>query len=183
MEDLATLTSLKSLWLGKNKIEVISNVSNLSMLKQLDIQNNRLSSLAGLSGLVSLEELYLACNSIKTLDGISELVGYATYDDTVAAKCTNTGNTNLFNPKLNTLDLSTNGISTLKGIDLIPSVTELWMSSSALSTFTDLEILKTLPELSCLYLEHSPISSDFEYRKRITVMLPSLTQLDAKSVK
>ena len=56
------------------------------------------------------------------------------------------------------------------------------MTSSKISSLEQLEPLKELPEISCLYLEHSPISKDFEYRKAITAMLPSLEQLDATEV-
>lgn len=36
-----------------------------------------------------------------------------------------------------------------------------------------------LPKLSTLYLEHSPLAKDFEYRIRLAADIPSLTQLDA----
>ena len=82
-------------------------------------------------------------------------------------------------PSLNTLDLSNNGLTSLQGIQRIPSLTELWLTSSALSAFEDIKPLLQLPDLQCLYLEHSPISKDYEYRIRISQMIPSLTQLDA----
>jgi len=74
MEGLDTLTSLRSLWLGKNKIEKIENIQNLSQLTQLDVQNNRLTSITGLGGLAALEELYLACNAINDPSGLLDLV-------------------------------------------------------------------------------------------------------------
>jgi Leucine-rich repeat (LRR) protein len=45
MECLSTLTSLQSLWLGKNKIEAIAagSIGHLPLLRQLDLQNNRLT--------------------------------------------------------------------------------------------------------------------------------------------
>jgi protein phosphatase 1 regulatory subunit 7 len=60
---------------------------------------------------------------------------------------------------------------------------ELWMSSALISSYDDLEPLTTLASLSCLYLEHNPLASDFEYRMRVTKMLPSLVQLDADIVR
>lgn len=161
IEGLETNTKLKSLWLGKNKIEKIEGLSTLVNLEQLDIQNNRLTSLGdGLRNLSQLKELYLACNRISSVEG------------------------GLPQPpaKLETVDLSTNGLASLTGIQEYPTLQELWLSSSALDAYTALEPLTSLPGLTCLYLEHSPIAKDFEYRITLTRMLPTLEQLDATNV-
>jgi len=180
---LETLASLQSLWLGKNKIERIEDINALPCLRQFDCQNNRLTTLVwdadesedgaagetedssavtssrtGIADLTTLEELYLACNALHSLHGMPQ------------------------RSPLSTIDLSTNQIDSLEGIHALQHVTELWMTASRLATFEDLEPLKALPELECLYLEHSPIAADFEYRMRVTAMLPSLQQLDATAV-
>lgn len=159
MQGLSACTNLESLWLGKNKIEEIAGIEGLTKLRQLDVQNNRLRSLGtGLLGLTNLEELYLACNAIENVNGLP------------------------VNSPLNTLDLSTNRISCIAGIEQHQHLTELWMTASLLASFEALEPLVALPHLECLYLEHSPIASDFEYRMRITKMISSLVQLDANAV-
>ena len=56
------------------------------------------------------------------------------------------------------------------------------MTKSLLETYDDLIPLTKLNNLKCLYLEHSPIAKDFEYRMRITKMIPTLEQLDATVV-
>jgi len=169
---LDTLRSLQSLWLGKNKIERIEDINALPRLRQFDCQNNRLTTLVweeeeskgdapsrtGIAALTSLEELYLACNALQNLHGMPH------------------------GSPLGTIDLSTNQISSLDGIQTIPHVTELWMTASKLTSFEELEALKALQGLECLYLEHSPIAADYEYRIRVTEMLPSLRQLDATAV-
>jgi hypothetical protein len=64
---------MKSLWLGKNKIEAITGLENLTALKQLDIQHNRLTTLGeGVRHLQQLEELYLAWNAIDSLQGLPD---------------------------------------------------------------------------------------------------------------
>jgi protein phosphatase 1 regulatory subunit 7 len=183
---LDTLHSLQSLWLGKNKLERICDVQDLPVLRQLDCQNNRLTALvwptivppvsddapditsspasdedidsSGIGRLKSLEELYLACNAIVRLDGLP------------------------VNSPLRTLDLSTNGVESVEGIEGLVELEELWMTASAMSTFEQLQPLTTLPKIECLYLEHSPIAADFEYRKKITALIPTLEQLDATQV-
>ena len=161
---LETLCNLQSLWLGKNKLECINDVEKLPKLRQLDCQNNRLTTLswpgvdgAGIAACTALEELYLACNAITTLDGIPR------------------------NCPLSTVDLSTNGVESLEGAGELKKLSELWMTSSQIKSFEQLACLSQLP-LECLYLEHSPIAEDFEYRKRVTTLIPSLEQLDATAV-
>jgi Leucine-rich repeat (LRR) protein len=77
IEGLETCTAMKSLWLGKNKIEAITGLENLTALKQLDIQHNRLTTLGeGVRHLQQLEELYLAWNAIDSLQGLPDRLGY-----------------------------------------------------------------------------------------------------------
>eukprot|EP01040_Poterioochromonas_malhamensis_P011233 gene11234-12239_t len=159
IEGLESNISLKSLWLGKNKIEQITGLDSLVNLEQLDIQNNRLTSLnEGLRNLHKLRELYLACNRIHSLAGLPSP------------------------SNLNVIDLSTNGLSSLHGAEDLTNLEEFWMSSSAFHSFDELKPITLLPNLTCVYLEHSPISKDFEYRKTLTKMLPKLEQLDATPV-
>lgn len=159
IEGLSNNTELKSLWLGKNKIEAIEGLETLSSLEQLDIQNNRLTSLGeGLKNLSHLRELYLACNKIPTVTGLPQ------------------------SEFLNTVDLSTNNVQSVEGIENFPSLQEVWLTGSALSSFEALTPFTKLPNLHCLYLEHSPIAKDFEYRKVLTRMVPTLEQLDATLV-
>lgn len=202
IEGLETNTALQSLWLGKNKIEQIRGLETLTELRQLDIQNNRLTSLlgasvdevengegeveegegegtgeqgaqsssgssssssgsgVGLRHLHKLEELYLACNKIKSIP-------------MDALPCPSV---------LSTIDLSNNGVEDVSGIATVTSLEEVWLSSSGLPTYESLKPLISLPALTCLYLEHSPIAKDFEYRKTLTRSIPTLKQLDATMV-
>lgn len=159
IEGLSSNTNLQSLWLGKNKIEAIDGLGALTKLRQLDVQHNRLERIGdGLVTLCALEELYLAWNAIGDLSGLPP------------------------SPALNTVDLSRNKISSLEGVEAHASLEELWLSNSLIDSFDALAPLQQLPSLSCLYLEHSPIAKDFEYRMTLTKMIPSLQQLDATMV-
>ena len=53
------------------------------------------------------------------------------------------------------------------------------MGENGISTFEALSELSALPALTTLYLEHNPISKDFEYRLHLKRTLPGLQQLDA----
>ena len=84
---------------------------------------------------------------------------------------------------LHTVDLSSNPLTSIAGVeDLHDTLEELWMTSTMLATWQDLEPLKSLQKLTCIYLEHSPIAKDPDYEKILLNMLPNLEQLDANSV-
>jgi protein phosphatase 1 regulatory subunit 7 len=123
------------------------------------VQHNRLTTLGdGLLHLSLLEELYLAWNAIDSLQGLPN------------------------SPCLSTVDLSKNQITSLEGVEQHPSLEELWLSYCQVASFDALAPLTRLPALTCLYLEHNPIAKDYEYRKTVTRLVPTLQQLDANVV-
>ncbi len=160
MDGLQSVSSLKSLWLGKNKIERIEFIAQMGEnLEQLDVQNNRLTSFGSeLVQMRNLRELFLAANQIKTVAGLP------------------------LSQKLQTIDLSGNGLSSLAGIESCLSLEEVWMTSASFESFDALAPLQALPNLSCIYLEHSPLWKNPNYKATVLNMLPTLTQLDSYSV-
>lgn len=164
-EELSGLCNLEELWLGKNKIEHIGGLSKLTKLRRLDVQSNRLTKIENLEGQVdTLAELYLAHNGI----------------DVEGAKCP----TGLALPftQLNTIDMQQNRLTDTSPFAHITTLNELWISGNDIKTFEDVEYITTLVELEGIYLEYNPVASDFEYRKRLVEMVPSLTQIDATMV-
>lgn len=161
-EQLSGLINLQQLWLGKNKITDVSGLDSLTQLRQLDIQCNRLIRVDQLQGVAtSLEELYLADNAI----------------DDVGLEL---GLTLLLFPKLTTLDVSRNQLTTCQCMSHLTSLTDLWLSGNQISSFENVESLRNLKStLQSIYLEYNPIYEDFEYRMKLKVLLPHLEQIDA----
>jgi protein phosphatase 1 regulatory subunit 7 len=168
--ELSGLINLEELWLGKNKIEKIQGLEKLKKLRRLDIQSNRLTSIENLTSPVdSLEELYLAHNGI---------------DDAGAMQATGLG---LQFTELTTLDLSKNRITTCKPFVHLNTINELWLSSNNIASFQDIEPISVLGtrDGACLtevYMEYNPIYEDFEYRKKLKELIPSLIQIDANVI-
>lgn len=164
------LVNLEELWLGKNKIEMIEGVSNLKSLRRLDVQSNRLLSVENLEGLEdTLEELYLAHNGIDN-EGAMKASGLL-----------------LEFKELITLDLSRNRLSSCEPFAHLITLNELWLSSNQIATFDDIEPISNLGTrtgacLSEVYMEHNPIYNDFEYRKKLKEIIPSLVQIDANVI-
>jgi len=169
-EQFENLINLEELWLGKNKIENIEGISNLKKLRRLDVQSNRLTSIENLVGLEdTLEELYLAHNGIDD-DGAMKASGLM-----------------LQFKELTTLDLSKNRLTSCKPFAHMITLNELWVSSNEIATFEAVELMSALGtrEEACLtevYMEHNPIYNDFEYRKKLKEIIPSLIQIDANII-
>mmetsp|Transcript_14523 Transcript_14523/g.33542 ORF Transcript_14523/g.33542 Transcript_14523/m.33542 type:complete len:242 (+) Transcript_14523:694-1419(+) len=161
-EELSGLVNLEELWLGKNKIEVIGGLQKLTKLRRLDIQSNRLTSVESLSTQVdTLEELYLAHNGI-TDEGASMPTGLA-----------------LPFSNLSTVDLSRNVLTTTQHFEHLASLDELWLSGNKIESFEVVQPLSKIPALDAVYLEYNPVAKEFEYRKKLKEMIPSLNQIDA----
>lgn len=112
----------------------------------------------------TLEELYLAHNGI----------------DIAGAKC-DTGLALQFTA-LDTLDLSRNRLADTTPFAHLTSLTELWISGNDINTFEDIHSLSRLVNLEGIYLEYNPVASEFEYRKKLAELIPSLNQIDANMI-
>ena len=119
----------------------------------------------------TLEELYLGHNAIT-----SEGVGL------------DTGLAQAF-PHLTVLDLSRNRLTSTAPLAHLVSLEELWLSGNKINTFADVEPLMALGQqqeeengLETLYLEYNPVADEFEYRKKLAEMIPSLKQIDATMI-
>jgi protein phosphatase 1 regulatory subunit 7 len=197
---LEALVNLEELWLGKNKLREITGLAALRKLRILDVQSNRLTRISGLGSRAvaaaaavavpaggsgggggsssggdaeekggasgegaclfpALEELYLGHQGISVLEGLDAL------------------------PSLRTLDVSGNPIARLGGLLHCAQLTDLWAGYTRVATFPDaLEGVVGLPALRVLYLEHTPLAADREYRMRLQRTLPLLQQLDANVI-
>lgn len=169
-EELSGLENLEELWLGKNKIESIDGISHLTKLRRLDVQSNRLTKVENLTAQIdTLEELYLSHNGIND-EGASCETGLA-----------------LRFTKLNTIDMGRNRLKTTKSFAHLLALEELWLSGNGITTFEDVEHISVLGTrdgacLEGIYLEMNPVANEFEYRKKLALMIPSLKQIDADMI-
>ena len=169
-EELSGLENLEELWLGKNKIESIGGLDKLTKLRRLDVQANRLTRVENLTAQIdTLEELYLAHNGIDD-EGASCETGLA-----------------LNFTALNTIDMSRNRLKSTKPFAHLLALEELWLSGNSIQTFDDVQHISILGTrdgacLEGIYLEMNPVASDFEYRKKLAQMIPSLKQIDANVI-
>ncbi|KAI0822466.1 L domain-like protein [Trametes gibbosa] len=161
IEGLDALVNLEELWLGKNKITKLEGLDGLKKLKILSIQSNRITRLEDLENLENLEELYISHNGITKLEGLEK------------------------NPKLRTLDAGNNFIEVLENISHLTHLEELWINDNKITSLQNLEPqLKHITTLETIYLEGNPVqkAEGANYRRKVTLVLPQIRQLDATYV-
>ena len=141
------------------------HIWQLTKLRRLDVQNNRLTVVENLESQVdTLEELYLANNGLED-EGLCHPTGLG-----------------LRFTQLTMLDLSRNLVVSARPFKHLTGLEDLWLSGNKVETFDALEPLSSLTELTGIYLEYNPVADEFEYRKKLKEIVPSLTQIDATLV-
>lgn len=56
---------------------------------------------------------------------------------------------------------------------------EFWANNNQISSWAEVERLAANTSLVTVYLEHNKIQEDPQYRRKIKLVLPNLTQIDA----
>jgi protein phosphatase 1 regulatory subunit 7 len=108
--------------------------------------------------LTCLEELYISYNNITSLDGLSKA------------------------PSIRILDISSNPVSTLAGIEGLAVLEELWASNCEVNSFNDIEKhLVDKKQLATVYFEGNPVQKQNPvlYRNKVRLALPNIVQVDS----
>lgn len=83
------------------------------------------------------------------------------------------------NVKLQTLDLAGNRIKLIQGLSTLSNLEEFWFNDNLVEDWSQLSGLSGAIKISTVYLERNPIQKDINYRRKIKMALPSLSQIDA----
>ncbi|KAI6649832.1 hypothetical protein LOD99_6382 [Oopsacas minuta] len=154
IENIESLVNLRKLFLGRNKIENIEGLQTLVNLHTLSLQNNRISIIDGLSTLCNLSELYLSFNQISEISGLDKLTN------------------------LQILDLGNNRIQNIENLSQLHDLDNIWLNNNEISNWQSIDELRHC-KITCIYLEHNPISQDPMYRKKLKLSMKYLLQIDA----
>lgn len=145
--------------LATNKISKIENLPQYEKLRVLTFQENRISEIENLEHIKNLEEIYLGGNAFTEIKGLSSLA-----------------------ENLQILDFSVNrGLKSIgTGFHELVNLTDVWLNSCSIDSWKDVDAaLAPLKQLDVIYLEHNPVQEDVMYRKKLQLISPSLTQIDA----
>ena len=147
----------------------------------LSIQSNRITKLENLDALENLEELYISHNGLTRIEGLDS------------------------NLKLATLDIAGNRIREVENVKHLSKMEEFWVSESLVvltrqklnyvrpgqqANDNDIQDINQIdeqlgpdhmPSLSTVYLEGNPAyrKEGPAYRRKLTMALPQIQQIDA----
>lgn len=85
---------------------------------------------------------------------------------------------------LKILDIASNRITSLDGIEHLTSLSDLWANDNAIISLDHVEDrLRPLREnLTCVYLQGNPCALETNYKLRMLHTLPKLEQLDDRPI-
>lgn len=142
---------VRSLCARSNQLTSLTAWGHLFNLQYLDISDNQLDSLHGLGQLMHLRELQADDNQIESLEGVMQLDGLlklrlrrnrmkrVDFEDCQLQRLTS-------------LDMSDNGISSVRNLQCLPALETLIVDGNELDAQPG--TLRTLPKLSSLSLAH-----------------------------
>ncbi|KAL8272377.1 hypothetical protein Esti_003667 [Eimeria stiedai] len=159
IEGIEQLTELTDLWLGKNKITDMK-LPPLRQLERISLQSNRLEAwnVSFFEQCPKVKELYLSHNNLPSPPKeISQQT------------------------ELTVLDLGCNRVEEVEAVVPLSQLQDLWLNDNRLDTIEKCRCLKDLPALETLYLERNPLQANLGpgYRQAVTDVLPRVSQLDA----
>ena len=116
-----------------------------------------MTKVENLESFVELEELHLSDQGLVSLDGIQYL------------------------KKLVIIDAADNEINNLDAVVGLEKLEDLWINDNKIDSWREVDKLSKLPALRTIYMEHNPVykKAGDEYRRKMILALPQVTQIDA----
>ena len=162
-KDISSPTTLKALVASHNALTSasLSHLAPLTELNSLILSDNKLTSLpSALSGMKGLTKLSLANNELRS-DSLPDFSPLSALEE-----CRLNGNS---------------GITTIPtGLDALPALSTLEISSTGIASWGEVEKLKAMPALTSLGLKGTPLAlqGGERYQDKVKELLPGLRILD-----
>jgi len=161
--ELSTVTNLRVLMLGKNRLKQVAGLAHLSKLDVLDLHSNQITSVENLDSLAELRVLNLAGNQIRVVHNFGGLVS------------------------LTELNLRRNKIEHVYELHLLPMLQRVFLSNNQIRSFDHCNCIFKMQHILELSLDNNPFSSgghieNSSYRQYILESLPTLQHLDLKPI-
>ena len=164
-----------------NIVTTIQNIEKNPFLKILLLSNNNISKIDGLSTCEFLEELDLSNNHIENIENLDPLGSCLIKLNLSSNKIKKiSGLDNL--TTLMELNLCQNEISRLKGLQGLENLRYLYLSSNKLSRCNQVAYLADLPFLTDLDFCFNDVQHKKFYRYQILYYIPQLRILDGQDV-
>jgi Leucine-rich repeat (LRR) protein len=162
-----------------NKISEIPNLNQHWYLQVLKLDSNSISEISGVSALPNLQLLSLSNNLIEEIKNLPSVIQILNLANNKISKL-RYGFEGL--DALRSLNLSSNNLISIKGIQYAESLMTVDLSRNKLRKILNLKYLEELGLLSDLNLIENPVQKKMLYRLRVLFLLPQLRSLDETEV-
>ncbi|RZC58059.1 hypothetical protein C5167_005362 [Papaver somniferum] len=144
-----------------NLILMDESLQLLPVVETLDLSRNRFAKVDNLRKCVQLKHLDLGFNHLRTIASFAEV-----------------------SSSIVKLVLRHNALTTLRGIENLKSLQGIDLSYNIISSFSELEIVASLPSLQSLWLEGNPICCSRWYRAQVFSLFSNIEkfELDDKEI-
>ncbi|XP_025109809.1 protein phosphatase 1 regulatory subunit 42-like isoform X2 [Pomacea canaliculata] len=188
-EELMLCRNLVVLYLYDNCLTDVPCLNHNCNLTHLYLQNNLISKIENLSALTKLSKLYLGGNCITVVEGLEKLQQLQELH--VENQQLPAGEQLLFDPRslnavsksLEVLNVSGNKLESLRDLEVLQGLTQLYASDNLLNDIKELsQLLPFWTKLWRLELVGNPLCHKSKYKDKIIIMGKNLGMLDGKEV-
>ncbi|KAI3910884.1 hypothetical protein MKW98_022571 [Papaver atlanticum] len=179
MEELSHLHDLQILELGSNRLRVMENLDTLTNLQELWLGRNRIRTV-NLCGLKCIKKISLQSNRLTSMAGFQECVAleelYLSHNGISKME----GLSMLVN--LRVLDVSSNKLTAVEDIENLTKLEDLWLNDNQVSSLEgfELAVAGSKEKLTTIYLEHNPCASSPNYSAFLRQIFPNVEQIDSE---
>ncbi|KAE8036858.1 hypothetical protein FH972_009491 [Carpinus fangiana] len=174
--------ALRNLNVQSNQLTSLTTWSHLVNLQYLDISGNEIESLKGFSSLIHLRELKADNNKISSLKGIEDLDGLLS----LSLRDNDFEEVDFYGTELKRLaniNLSSNKLHDVRGLNALPSLGELDISNNQLSLFDgEVSTSQRSQSLQCLNISNNELTGlgvdTFPSLKKLLADSNRLVELD-----
>ncbi|XP_078428195.1 leucine-rich repeat (LRR) family protein [Wolffia australiana] len=178
MEELSHFHNLKILELGSNRLRVMENMETLTNLQELWLGRNRIKAV-NLCGLKTLKKISLQSNRLTSMAGFQDCVAleelYLSHNGIEKME----GLSSLVN--LRVLDISNNKLTAVEDISNLSRLEDLWLNDNQIPSLDGLDarVAASRETMTTIYLENNPCARLPEYVITLRKIFPKIQQIDA----
>ncbi|KAM9028842.1 leucine-rich repeat and guanylate kinase domain-containing protein isoform 2-T2 [Ara ararauna] len=171
--------NLKEVDFSYNQIPKMKNLSAYQSLTKLSLDFNNIEEIQGLGKCHSLTHLSLSHNRLVAVGGLENLpIKILNLSSNQIEKITGLDSLKT----LQTLDLSSNKIASLEGLKGHDLLEVINLEDNQIAELRELEHIEDLPLLRVLNLLKNPVQEQADYWLSVIFMLLQLTELDLKKI-
>lgn len=184
LPDFSKATLLDSLYVSKNHIADLSSIHTAANLITLDISSNAVSNAKNIGKLPMLETLIASNNNITNFDFLADLTALCSLD---VSNTSMVSTASLSKLPLVVLNANNTGISTIKDIAKITTLTTLEIANTGVTSIAPLSSIPALDYLDISNCKLTDVTSLADFKglytlRAIGVPLPEITFVNGDEV-